>query len=198
MKRILNPFSVRSVVPLALAAMLVTFPTGTQPKVASVSAAPTTKAKAEFLFKDEAVRDAGVNEAMLSLPFTNPNSPLRLGGTAPDKNDTPEGMMAVAKEGLATTRDATAALNDLTTLLNRLSTDKGYATKLLDAVKKGDSNAVTSVLKETMTRSDFTVRNIKYDFHIEMHLYTNKSHQGEFTFCISSDNSCDGHNITLG
>jgi hypothetical protein len=110
-------------------------------------------------------------------------------------NDTPEGMMAIGKEGQAGTREATAALNDITALTNRMSSDKAYATKLLAAIQKNDSASVTSILKETMTRSEFTVRNIKSDFHFEIDIKTSTLH---FHACFSSDHSCDGHNVVLG
>lgn len=109
--------------------------------------------------------------------------------------DTPEKMMAVAKEGMAQSADAVTAANQINAMLNRLATDKAYATKVLEAVKKKDANAIGQLLRVMMPRGEVTVGNIASDFHFSWKVRFNSY---EFRGCISSDGSCEGHNVTLG
>ena len=110
--------------------------------------------------------------------------------------DTPEGMMAIAKqEGVASVSDMQTAANEVNALYTRVATDKVFAAKLLDAIQKNDRVAITAALKSVMTKSTITLGKINPDFHVEMSLIVGKY---KFSSCFSSDGSCDGHNVTLG
>ena len=195
MKQIVNSITFQL---FTAAVVFITFVLSPQLRVSSAIAVSNREAKTETQFKTEAVHYQSGIRAIGGIPSTNLDGPrdLKLAITIPDKNDTPDRMMAVGKEGLSAAKEVTAALNDITALTNRLSTDRAYATKLLDAVKKGDTTAVKSVLKETMTRSEFTVHDIKSDFHWEFTIHTSPT--SGYRGCFSSDNSCEGHNVTLG
>ena len=195
MKQIVNPITFQL---FTAAVVFITLVLSAQLRVSSAIAVSNREAKTETQFKTEAIHYQSGITAIGCIPSTNLDGPrdLKLAITIPDKNDTPDRMMAVGKEGLAAAKEVTAALNDITALTNRLSTDRAYATKLLDAVKKGDTTAVKSVLKETMTRSEFTVHDIKSDFHWEFTIHTSPT--SGYRGCFSSDGSCEGHNVTLG
>lgn len=192
MKGIINSALCRSLIAATAFTALVF---SLQLKVSPVVAASTEQAKTTAQLKAEKVGYEHAVKISEDISSQNPENSLNLKAVILDKNDTPEGMMAVAKEGLEAAKDQAVAINDFTAFANRLSSDKAYATKLLEAIRKEDSDAVTSVLKETITRSRFTVRNIKSDFHFELHIQFNSYHGSA---CISSDHSCSGHNVTLG
>ena len=110
--------------------------------------------------------------------------------------DTPEGMMSIAKqEGVVSVADMQTAASDINAFYTRVATDKAYAGKLLDAIQKSDKAGIITALQSVMTKSTVTVGKINPDFHVDISITVGKS---RFSYCFSSDHSCDGHNVTLG
>src|SRR5215472_12444020 len=99
---------------------------------------PQTQSSSALALSGNVERDTrsrtAANDGLTFTPAVHPGEPTTLDPIS--SSDTPEGMMAIGKEGLGTAKEATVALNDVVALTNRMSSDKAYATRLLAAIKK--------------------------------------------------------------
>ena len=107
-----------------------------------------------------------------------------------DTNQTPEEVMSVAKQGSIESADIFIVVNEANSFLNRLSSDKSYATKFLEAVQKNDSATVVSIVKQTAPRCQIAVSQLKSNFFA---VVTFKIKARNATVCVSGENTCSGN-----
>lgn len=110
------------------------------------------------------------------------------------KNDTPERVMIVAKQGSLESADTFVAVHEANSFLNRLSTDRAYAAKFLESVQKNDPALVVSVVKQTAPRCHVSVSQLKSDFHTIIEF---KIKARNVTVCLSGENACSGQPSTV-
>ena len=110
------------------------------------------------------------------------------------KNDTPEKVMIVAKQGSIESADIFVAVHEANSFLNRLSTDRAYAAKFLEAVQKNDPAVVVSVVKQTAPRCQVFVPQLKPDLFAIVEF---KIKGRNVTVCLSGENACSGHAATV-
>jgi len=110
------------------------------------------------------------------------------------KTDTPERVIIVAKQGSIESADIFVAVHEANSFLNRLSTDRAYAGKFLEAVQKNDPGVVVSVVKQTAPRCQVFVPQLKPDFFaiVEFKIKTRN-----VTVCLSGENACSGQPATV-
>ena len=109
-------------------------------------------------------------------------------------NHTPEEVMTVAKQGSIESADIFVVVNEANSFLNRLSSDKSYATKFLEAVQKNDPATVVSIVKQTAPRCQVSVPQLKPDFFAVVDF---KIKARTVTVCLSGENTCAGHASTV-
>jgi hypothetical protein len=81
-------------------------------------------------------------------------------------------------------------VNEANSFLNRLSSDRSYATKFLEAVVKNDAGAAAAIVKQTAPRCQITISQLKANFFAVVNF---KIKTRNATVCVSGDNSCSGH-----
>lgn len=81
-------------------------------------------------------------------------------------DDTVEGLMNAAKEGAANSAALLSVAVDANNFQTRLATDKDYAAKMLDAALKKDSNQITTLIRQVVTRNQVTLNGFNADFYI--------------------------------
>lgn len=111
------------------------------------------------------------------------------------KEDTPELLASTVKAGVSDSADLLTLVSEANAFVNRASSDKTYAAKLLEAVKKNDPNAVASVVKEVAPKSTVTIQKINPDFFLTS-VFTIKKHT--VIVCVDTDNAnCFGSHFSL-
>ena len=110
------------------------------------------------------------------------------------ENDKPEVVMQLAKEGTVLSNNIAVLTQEANNFLNRLSTDKVYAARLLDAVGRNDQAGVLAVMKETLPRgivSDLRM-NSGFEFAFSVGNGTRKVY-----VCISTSGACHGKRASV-
>ena len=80
-------------------------------------------------------------------------------------NDTVEGLMSAAKEGAANSAALLSAATEANNFQNRLATDKDYAAKILEAVKKKDQNQISTMIRQVVNKNQVTLQGFNADFY---------------------------------
>lgn len=110
------------------------------------------------------------------------------------KNDTPEGVMSAARQGVVESADIFTVVNEANSFLNRLASDRAYATKFLESIQKNDPSGVVSVVKQTAPRSQVSINQLRPDFLVIVSFKV-KTH--DVTACLSSESSCSGRAVSV-
>lgn len=110
------------------------------------------------------------------------------------KNDTPEGVVNAAKQGVTESADIFTAVNESNSFLNRLASDRAYATKFLESIQKNDPSGVVLVVKQTAPRSQVSINQLRPDFLV---IVSFKVKTRDVTLCLSSENGCSGRAVSV-
>jgi hypothetical protein len=109
-------------------------------------------------------------------------------------NDTPDTVQSAFRFGSAETSDLFSLTNEVNNFVTRVASDRGYATRLLDAIRNNNVAGIISVVKETAPRSSVSIESLTPDFSVRIR-FTNKAHH--ITVCSSSQNACNGSAVSV-
>lgn len=102
--------------------------------------------------------------------------------------------MTVAKQGSIEAADLFVVVHEANSFLTRLSSDRSYALKFLEAVQKNNLIEVSSVVKQTAPRCQVSVSQLRRDFFAIVHF---KIKDRNASVCVSSENLCAGQASTI-
>jgi hypothetical protein len=107
------------------------------------------------------------------------------------ESDNPEVVMQLAKEGTLLSNNIAVLTQEANNFLNRLSTDRVYAARLLDAVSRNDQAGVLAVMKETLPRGIVSDLRMHSGFEFSFSV-SNGAAPKKVQVCVSSSSACGG------